>query len=376
MPYEYKTKDYTLIYNLITEENKEYAVITGMRNPTYRFLQNGNLTIPSKVNGIDVLAVGEKAFIYNRSIKNLFFEEGIKYIDKQAFAECLSLNSAVLPKSLNTIEFGCFYSSSLRDVTFNEGLEHIGKRAFSNTKLENVRLPDSLVIIGPNAFENTNITNIYLGKKIKEIGDFAFRLCENLTDINLPESLMVIGKCAFKHCEQLKSMILPDSLITLKANAFDFCSSLESIHIGKSLNIFNETYNFAYGCNSIKNITVSPLNRRFIVNNDTLYDKSRKTLIKIFNKTEYDTYVIPNWVDTIADFAFSGVLFNELIIKAPKLCNLDGDSIFAEKVYCVSNSSVEKYFLSEKMNVFPLPPTIEDFLNEISKNNKDINEVK
>ena len=376
MSHKYKTKDYTLIYDLIVERNKKYAVITGMKNPTYNFLQNGNLVIPSKVNGIDVLAIGEKAFIYNRNIKNLFFEEGIKYIDKQAFAECLSLNSAVFPKSLKTLEFGCFYSSSLKDITFSEGLEHIGKRAFYNTKLENVHLPDSLIIIGPNAFENTNITNLHLGKKVKEIGDSAFCLCENLTDINLPESLIVVGKHAFKHCNQLKSIILPDSLITLKANVFDYCSSLELIHIGKSLNIFNETYDFAYGCSNLKKITVSPLNHRFIVNNDTLYDKSHKTLIKVFNNTKCDTYIIPDWVDTIADFAFSGVSFNELIIKAPKLCNLDGDSIFAEKIYCVPNSSVEKYFLSEKMNVFPLPPTIEDFLNEISKNNKDINEVK
>ena len=68
-------------YRIISAEEVEIAAYDGTAS---------SLTIPSKVNGYDVTAVGEQAFM-NQAITSISLPNSIKYIRSQAFKGCVNL---------------------------------------------------------------------------------------------------------------------------------------------------------------------------------------------------------------------------------------------------------------------------------------------
>lgn len=111
-----------------------------------------------------------------------------------------------------------------------------------------------------------------------------------------------IGKDAFWGCDALKSITIPDSVISIGDKAFARCTALENITIPNSV-INIENYVFA-GCNSLQSINVSEGNSNYLSCGDVLFDKSKSVLIK-YPEGEKDTsYIIPDGVTSIGDFAF------------------------------------------------------------------------
>ena len=125
-----------------------------------------NLVIPSKINGIPVTAIGERAF-----------------------ENCIGLSSITIPDSVTSIGDYAFYACyNLTSVTFGE---------------------------------NSQLTSI---------GYAAFASCSNLTSIVIPDSVKSIGECAFEHCSNLTSVVIPDSITSIGGWAFSLCSNLTSIN--------------------------------------------------------------------------------------------------------------------------------------------------
>ena len=160
--------------------------------------------------------------------------EGAKVIEKEAFSECNSLKSVIIPNSVTIIEDWAFLGCcSLRSIDIPDSVTKIGVSAFSGcSSLMSIHMPDSVTSIGYNAFEGCiSLKNIHIPDSVTSIGSNAFEECVSLKSIIIPDSVTRIEGWTFYYCKSLKSIIIPDSVTSIGDSAFSDCKSLININI-------------------------------------------------------------------------------------------------------------------------------------------------
>ena len=142
-----------------------------------RYARCGELTLPSTLKRI------EDSGLYGcYYITELTLPEGLTYLGRYACGNLSSLTSIRIPDSVTQIEERAFSDcSALEEAELPAGLTFLGDLAFYNTKIHEVRLPDSLLSIGRDVFDNTRETMregegfvLHIGPQLREIGDNAF----------------------------------------------------------------------------------------------------------------------------------------------------------------------------------------------------------
>ena len=129
------------------------------------------LTIPSVIDGKNIVEIGRYAFRSCSVIKFINIEEGIQTIGGYAFHET-NITHAFLPSSLEKISNNAFDDCfSLETVQINQPsqLVEIAVAAFSTCKkLKSFIIPPTLQRIGNNTFTEieTNFTVYYCGTNI------------------------------------------------------------------------------------------------------------------------------------------------------------------------------------------------------------------
>ena len=131
-------------YHILVAGDDIYAVVTGY------YGSSRNVTIPAKINGIQVKTIGLMGR-RNITIERFTIPEGVIRIAKDAFIN-YNLTSVILPRSLIYIDEDAFRGNRLTSITIPEGVTHIGERAFSGNPLTSVTIPDSVTFIGNGAF--------------------------------------------------------------------------------------------------------------------------------------------------------------------------------------------------------------------------------
>ena len=248
--------------------------------------------------------------------------EGAKVIEKEAFSECNSLKSVIIPNSVTIIEDWAFLGCcSLRSIDIPDSVTKIGVSAFSGcSSLMSIHMPDSVTSIGYNAFEGCiSLKNIRIPDSVTSIGSNAFEECVSLKSIIIPDSVTRIEGWTFYYCKSLESIIIPDSVTSIGDSAFSDCKSLININIPNGVTSIGDSA-FAQ-CHSLTSVTIpssviaigtNPFcgcpadlkneSKAFIYEHNVLFNKDKTTLISY--RAKEANYVIPDSVTSIGECAF------------------------------------------------------------------------
>lgn len=178
--------------------------------------------------------------------------------------------------------------------------------------------------IASSAFKgNTAITSVILGEDIVTIGSSAFNGCSNLESINL-ENIEVFGDSAFNGCSSLLEVNLK-SVTKLGHYLFKGCRSLTAFEIPASMvgNFGYDAQNVIRDCVNLQSLTVEEGNPRYYSENNCIIEKDTKTLILGCHISQ-----VPDGIEIIGDFAFSGATFKEFEI--PEGVKHIGEYVFNE----------------------------------------------
>lgn len=182
---------------------------------------NNEVVIPSRVNDIDVIEIGDKVFADNLFIKKLVIPESVKSLGNKICYGAKNLEEVVLPNNITVIPDYAFENcSSLTNINIPTSLVQIRANAFSQTALKEFIAPESLKEIWLYAFKDAKeLRNVEL-KNVTEIGDMVFENCKKLESIVIPETLEEIGASVFGGCSSLQDIDLPNKPLALDHNTF------------------------------------------------------------------------------------------------------------------------------------------------------------
>ncbi len=178
--------------------------------------ESASLTIPAKLNGVPVTALGDGAFYDCDMITRLVLPQGIECIGWQCFHFCTGLEQIILPGSVREIGDEAFaFCDSLKSVVLPEHAHIAGNPFAPCTELTRVFItPGSEMrltnldgvlydridhrLICACAEGTRGVHRIPAGTK--RIEPAAFYSCKELTEVHVPESVISIGEEAFSDC--------------------------------------------------------------------------------------------------------------------------------------------------------------------------------
>ena len=266
--------------------------------------------------------------------------EGVEILANNALRSCYGITQIIIPSTFQ-IFARCAFRNSLINTSFSVSPDNEffstsqdGKSLFSEegsilvkvaTNIEEYIVPENVKKIGPFAFHNCkNLKNIVLHNDLSEIAASAFSGCRSLVDIILPDSIKKIGSWAFLDCISLESIHLPKELNKITTGLLSGCTSLKEIHIPETVkNISQEAFSNCsvlesihipletkkidssafQGCASLRFITVDENNKKYMAENNVLYDYHQTTLVRC--SVDYEEFDISEYISTIESYAFS-----------------------------------------------------------------------
>ncbi len=175
-----------------------------------------DLEVPSEIDGLPVIGVGDHVFKGINEIERVTVPEGVLMIGDSAFENCRNLSSVTLPSTLSSVGARAF-----RETPWYEALDEeftvVGDGVLIKCAGEatEITLPDGVKYL-TDAFENRDdITSVIIPDGVRTIGSYAFSGMDALESVAIPESVRVIGSSAFSACRSLREITLPAGIETL-----------------------------------------------------------------------------------------------------------------------------------------------------------------
>ena len=219
----FHSKFTTLDYYILKDGESEFVVDDG----TYRigikaYLGNDtSITIPDKINGIEVSSIKEGCF-KNSNIESVTLPSSVTSIEQQSFYGCDNLKSINLSnvKSIGTEAFtNC---PSLTDNIDLSSVEMISERGLAGTYFNTIDLP-KCTDVGNSAFEDCTMQKIVLNNATN-LGSNVFKNCKNIEVIYAPK---VKGFDGCSGCTNLNLVFVPTVKVIdvdIPNNATIYCS--------------------------------------------------------------------------------------------------------------------------------------------------------
>lgn len=271
------------------------------------------VAIPASVEEI-----GGKAFINNKKLTKVTFQEGVKKFGDAVFNGCTTLSDITLPNSLESVGIETFFNdkaltkinipasltkigesfiagtsvatidlspentafvekdgvlytsgysvlklapvTGITDLTVDSRCLGIDGGAFWGSSIQSITLPETLVAIGYGAFESSQLSSINWPKNLVWIDTEAFANTQ-FTELTLPDNINYVNDGAFASCAKLTKLTIPSGVKQIYNHAFNNCSSLKTVvaegSVAPTLMEAYESYEEAfYGIASGATITV------------------------------------------------------------------------------------------------------------------------
>lgn len=177
---------------------------------------SGTLTIPPRLNGVPVTALGEGAFYDCDQLRRVVLPSGIERIGRQCFHFCTELTQIILPERVTEIDDEAFaFCDSLQSVAMPEHVRIVGNPFAPCVSLARVLLipgrEQRLINLDGVLYDRLDGRLICalsegargihrIPKGTRRIEPAAFYACKMLTDIHLPDGVAHIGLEAFSDC--------------------------------------------------------------------------------------------------------------------------------------------------------------------------------
>ena len=150
----------------------------------------GEVVIPSTIDGYTVTAIGAVAFYQCREITGVVIPDTVTTIGGSAFDTCTSLLSIEIPDSVTSLGEGVFnHCTSLISASVGDGVVVIPASCFANCEaLRDVSLGSNVWSIGRLAFyRSSSLAEIRIPASVTRIVEMAFYL-SGVTDVYYPLS--------------------------------------------------------------------------------------------------------------------------------------------------------------------------------------------
>ena len=213
----------------------------------------------------NLVNLGFNAFNGCSSLKKVTIPQNTTYLGRGAFYRCNSLEEISIPfvgaesgECTKLSDLFTIYPNSLKKVIVTGG-SSIATGAFADCiTLESVVLPSTLTSIGETPFAKCeNLSSISVDEnntKFHSQGNCIIEtatktLVQGCNNSVIPNdgSVKTIGSNAFKQLTGLKKIVIPNSVTRIEANAFYQCNSLEEMTIPFVGNILDGTSNTNFG---------------------------------------------------------------------------------------------------------------------------------
>lgn len=235
------------------------------------------IRIPESIDGVPVVAIGEKAF----AVKE---EAPLAEPADELAAEFSFVEKGEEPAA---------EGQALQRVFLPDAIETIGAYAFSGcSALERIHLPASLTAISQRMFDGCgSLEQVTLPAGLLSIGDYAFYGCGSLKRLRLPEGVQRIGKYAFYNCRKMEEINIPLATTDLNTGLFLNCDSLTYLSFGRCRHISDLTS----GLNHELHLTIDfPIEggetkRAKLVIPDFQYEYIEDTPARLFHQVNYGT---------------------------------------------------------------------------------------
>lgn len=281
------------------------------------------INLPSQLK-----TMGNYVFTYCEKLQEVVIPDGVTKINKRTFDQTPNMKKLTLPKNLQELSIEAFFGANgLEEIQIPEGITMLPEGSFGFCEaLNKVELPASITKIDKNAFQDCpNLETVELKEGLKHIAVYAFQNCKKLHDVKLPNSLetienevflnctdmsglklgnglKTIGEKAFFHNHGIESLDLPETVEKIDYAAFAECLGLKRVSLGKA--VAEVVDNPFLGCTALQAFEVDADNKKYAVEDGTLYSKDYTTLYIYPNGKESKTFVLNTATKKINDFAF------------------------------------------------------------------------
>ena len=191
----------------------------------------GKVTIPSTVNGLPVVELGDYLFWDCADLTGVEIPDTVQFIGTSVF-EGSGLVSVELPDSVVFIGDYAFWNVPLESVNVPSDIGYVGDRAFYGTPWlaaqgefvffgdgyliayqgvdVDVAIPGSVAEIGPGAFARTSVESVRIPASVDLIRDRAFYMCESLAEVSFEgdmNDILMDVELAFEGTPWLENLV-------------------------------------------------------------------------------------------------------------------------------------------------------------------------